>query len=194
MIKSSKKAVKIPVKKLAKKSTKKSASKVVRKSVKKSAEGIGELIVIAHNIRSLHNVGSIFRCADSFGVSKVFLTGYTGAPPDVRISKVALGAEEFVPWEQTRSLARVVTKLRKSGTRIVALENNVNYKITSLKKYKPKFPMALILGEEVKGVTAKILDLCDDIIDIPMYGKKESLNVSVACGVALYGIRANEAK
>src|SRR6476469_3622433 len=150
-----------------------------------------ELILIAHNIRSLHNVGSIFRAADGFGVSKIYLTGYTGAPEGTnagKIHKVALGAEEFVPWEQTRSLVRLIAKLKKTGVRIVALENNVNYKVTSLRKYKPKFPMALILGEEVKGHTKKILDLCDDIIDIPMVGQKESLNVSVACGIALYAL------
>jgi 23S rRNA (guanosine2251-2'-O)-methyltransferase len=148
---------------------------------------------IDHNIRSLHNVGSIFRAADGFGVSKVFLTGYTGAPegPNAgKIHKVALGAEEFVPWEKTRSLARLITKLRKHRIRIVALENNVNYKVTSLIKYKPKFPMALILGEEVKGHSKKILDLVDDIVDIPMQGRKESLNVSVACGIALYALRS----
>jgi tRNA G18 (ribose-2'-O)-methylase SpoU len=150
-----------------------------------------EIYVIAHNIRSLYNVGSIFRCADGFGVSKIYLTGYTGAPEGnnaAKIHKVALGAEEFVPWEQTRSLTRLITKLRKQGVRIVALENNINYKITPLAKYKPKFPMALILGEETKGHTKKILDSVDDIIDFPMQGHKESLNVSVACGIALYGL------
>lgn len=150
----------------------------------------GELYIIAHNIRSMHNVGSIFRAGDGFGVTKIFLTGYTGAPPDTRIHKVALGAEEFIPWEQTRSLARVITKLRKQGVRIAALENNINRKTTLLQRYKPKFPMALILGEEVKGNTKKILDSVDDIIEIPMSGQKESLNVSVACGIALYGIRS----
>lgn len=151
-----------------------------------------EIIVIAHNIRSLHNVGSIFRAADGFGISKIYLTGYTGAPEGSnadKIHKVALGAEKFVPWEQTRSLARVITKLKKSGYRIVALENNVNYKITSLAKYKSKTLTALVLGEEVKGFTKKILDTVDDIVEIPMQGKKESLNVSVACGIALYALR-----
>ena len=150
-----------------------------------------ELYLIAHNIRSLHNVGSIFRNADAFGVTKVFLTGYTGTPPDSRLAKVALGAEEFVPWEYKKSLARVVKKLRAEKVKIAVLENNVNYKVTSLAKYKPKFPLALILGEETKGNTKTILDLADDILEIPMHGQKESLNVSVACGVALYGIVSN---
>ncbi len=151
-----------------------------------------EIFVIAHNIRSLYNVGSIFRACDSFGVTKLYLTGYTGAPVGKnadKIAKVALGAQEFVAWEQTQSLARLITKLRKAKVRIVALENNVRYKITPLSKYKPNFPMALVLGEETKGHVKKILDKMDDIIEIPMQGQKESLNVSVACGVALYGLR-----
>jgi tRNA G18 (ribose-2'-O)-methylase SpoU len=156
--------------------------------VKKSER---KLFVIAHNIRSLHNVGSIFRTADSSGVSKLYLTGYSGAPVGKnadKIHKVALGAEQFVPWEQSKSLVRLVTKLRKDGVRIVALENNANYKIIPLQKYKPKFPMALILGEETKGHTKKILDSVDDIIEIPMHGQKESLNVSVATGIALFAL------
>ncbi len=148
-----------------------------------------QIYVIAHNIRSLHNVGSIFRTADSFGVGKVFLTGYTGSPPDPKIAKVALGAEQFVPWEKSKSLIRVIKKLRTRGVRIIALENNVKYKTVLLNKYKPKFPLAIIMGEETKGHTKKTLDLVDDIIEIPMYGQKESLNVSVACGVTLYALK-----
>ncbi|MDQ3018662.1 MAG: TrmH family RNA methyltransferase [bacterium] len=150
----------------------------------------GSLFIIAHNIRSLHNVGSIFRTADSLGVHKLYLTGYTGTPPDPRLAKVALGAEEFVPWGYTKSVVRLVKKLRQEmpGIRIAALENNVTYKTTELKDYQPSFPLALIIGEETKGNTKKILDLCDDILEIPMQGKKESLNVSVACGIAMYAL------
>lgn len=155
-------------------------------NIKKSNRTNKELIVIAHNIRSLHNVGSIFRTADSFGVSKIILTGYTGAPPDPKIAKVALGAEQFVSWEKNKSLVRVIKKLKTEGVRVVALENNVNRKVYPLDEYKAKFPMALILGEETKGLTKKILDLVDDTVEIRMFGQKESLNVSVACGVALF--------
>lgn len=151
-----------------------------------------ELYLIAHNLRSLHNVGSIFRTADSFGVTKIFLTGYTGTPVGKnadKISKVALGAEEFVPWEKKVRLGPLIKKLRSQGVRIAVLENNVRRKTVALPDYKPNFPLALILGEETKGNTKQILDLADDIIEIPMHGRKESLNVSVACGVALYEIR-----
>lgn len=165
----------------------------MRKSTK--PEKTKQLFVIAHNIRSLHNVGSIFRTADSFGVSKLFLTGYTGVPVGKnvdKIGKVALGAETFVPWEQNKSLVRLVKKLRSEfpGIRIAALENNIPHKTVLLQTYKPKFPMALILGEETKGNTKKILNLVDDILEIPMSGQKESLNVSVAAGVALYALRS----
>lgn len=148
-----------------------------------------ELYIIAHNIRSLHNVGSIFRTADALGATKVFLTGYSGTPPDSKIAKVALGAEEFVPWEQNKSPVRLIKKLKASGVRIAVLENNVKYQTTPLQKYKAKFPLALLLGEETKGSSKKLLELADDIIEIPMQGQKESLNVSVACGIALFALK-----
>src|SRR5262245_17548277 len=89
-----------------------------------------QLYVIAHNIRSLHNVGSIFRTADALGVSKIYLTGYTGTPPDPKIAKVALGAENFVPWEKAKSISHLIKQLRAHNPklRITALENNVKYK------------------------------------------------------------------
>ncbi len=150
------------------------------------------LYIIAHNIRSLHNVGSIFRIADSLGVNKIFLTGYTGAPPDPKIAKVALGAELFVPWEQASSAARLIKKLKKTvpGLSVVALENNVKPPLVSVNitNFRPKFPLALLLGEETKGISKPLLQLADVIVEIPMRGHKESLNVSVACGIAVYAL------
>jgi 23S rRNA (guanosine2251-2'-O)-methyltransferase len=149
-----------------------------------------QLYLIAHNIRSLHNVGSLFRTADSLGVSKIYLTGYTGSPPDPKIAKVALGAENFVPWEKVQSITRLIKRLRSQQPklRIVALENNLSRQTINLAKYKPRFPLALIIGEETKGLTKSILNLVDDIVEIPMRGRKESLNVSVAAGIAVYQI------
>jgi len=152
-----------------------------------------KIFVIVHNIRSLLNVGSIFRTSDAFGVSKLYLTGYTGTPENPvhksRIGKTALGAENFVPWEYSKSPKRLINNLRKQypNISVVALENNT--KATKLQKFKPKFPMALILGEEVGGINKPLLDLCDKVIEIPMAGKKESLNVSVAFGIASYTLR-----
>jgi 23S rRNA (guanosine2251-2'-O)-methyltransferase len=135
-------------------------------------------------------VGSIFRTADTLGISKIYLTGYTGAPPDSKITKVALGAEEFVPWEKAVSATRLIKKLKaaQSGLTIAALENNLSRKTISLSNYKPKFPLALIVGEETRGIPKSLLDLADVIVEIPMRGQKESLNVSVALGIAAYQI------
>jgi tRNA G18 (ribose-2'-O)-methylase SpoU len=150
--------------------------------------------VIAHNIRSLFNVGSLFRTADAFSVSKIYLTGYTPTPElfkhKVKISKTALGAEEFVPWEHKISPVRLVKelKLKHPKIQVVALENNIKGKTIKLNKFKPKFPLVLILGEEVGGVEKPLLKMADKVVEIPMFGQKESLNVSVAFGVAAYEI------
>lgn len=151
-----------------------------------------QFFVIAHNIHSLHNVGSIFRIADAFGVSKIFLTGYTGAPDYYvhrdKIAKVALGAETWVPWEKNRSVLSVIRRLKKDypKIKIVALETADN--AVKLLRFKPKFPLALMLGEERQGIKKSLLKLCDQTVKIPMQGKKESLNVSVAFGIAAYAI------
>ena len=147
--------------------------------------------VIAHNIRSLYNVGSIFRTADAFGIDKIYLTGYTGTPENVihrhKIAKSALGAESFVPWEHQKSAAKLIKALQKQGVEVLALENNVKAK--SLSRVKFRFPLALVLGEETKGIPKPVLRLCNGAVEIPMLGKKESLNVAVAFGIAAYGIR-----
>lgn len=159
-----------------------------------------DIIVIAHNIRSTHNVGSIFRTCEGFGIRKLILTGYTpypAVPGDTRlphiaekltgqIHKTALDAETLVPFEyrETPDLAL----LKAAGYRIVALEQAPNS--TTLTEYSPGEKVALLLGEEVHGIEQSLLSECDDIVEIPMYGKKESFNVSVATGIALYALTA----
>jgi len=149
-----------------------------------------KIYLILHNIRSTHNVGSIFRTADAVGVSKIYLTGYTPSPFDKlgklekNFSKTALGAEKSVEWAKTKNLTPLLTKLKKEGAQIVALEQDAHSTIYSM--FKPKFPIALLLGNEVSGVDKSVLKKCDHIIEIPMRGQKESLNVSVAAGVALF--------
>jgi tRNA G18 (ribose-2'-O)-methylase SpoU len=151
-----------------------------------------DFFIIAHNIRSLYNVGSIFRTGDAFGVTKIYLTGYTGTPakPEhaAKISKVALGAETWIPWEKSPTAFALIRSLKKLYPKItiIGLENNIKAK--SLNKFKPKFPLALILGEERQGIAKPLIKLCDEIVEIPMLGKKESLNVSVAFGIAAYHI------
>lgn len=149
-----------------------------------------EFYIIAHNIRSLFNVGSIFRTADAFGVTKIYLTGYTGQPGHYvhgpKIAKSALGAEKFVPWEHQKSATKLIKELKAKNIQIIALENKV--KSIKLSEFKPKFPLALVLGEEARGIKKDLLKLCNKTVEIPMHGKKESLNVSVAFGVAAYEI------
>jgi len=153
-----------------------------------------KFIVICDSIRSLHNVGSVFRTADGAGIDKIYLCGITGHPDvpkaERKISKVALGAQDFIEWEYVKQSWRLVDKLKKEGYQIVSLEQTP--KSISYTKFKPKFPLALIIGNEGKGVKKSLLKRSDRIIDIPMRGQKESLNVSVALGIAAYRIRSFE--
>ena len=142
------------------------------------------IYVLLNNIRSLHNVGSIFRTSDGARVKKIFLCGQTGYPPREEITKTALGAEECVPWEYYIDPIDCIKKLKKRGIRIVALEQTK--KSIDCTKFKPKYPLCMVVGHEIDGVQDKILSLCDAVIEIPMYGKKRSLNVSVAFGIAVY--------
>lgn len=149
-----------------------------------------QIRLIAHNIRSLWNVGSLFRTCDGMGVEKLYLTGYTGRPPRKEITKTALGAEEFVEWEHVDEPMRVVEDLKKEGWNIVSLEQTE--KSVALSEFEPEFPLCLIIGNEIAGVRDDLLEASDAVVEIPMFGKKESLNVAVAAGVALYGIRAKK--
>lgn len=146
-----------------------------------------EFRALAINIRSAHNVGSIFRTADGAGISKIYLGGYTPAPPNAKISKTALGAEKSVPWERIKQIGRFIDGMKKSGWFIIALENKTK-RATDYRRFRPRFPLLLIVGGEVGGIPPLILKRADKIVNIPMRGKKESLNVSVAFGIAAYKI------
>jgi len=151
----------------------------------------GKLYVVCDSIRSLENIGSIFRTADAIGADKIYLCGISGTPPNHKISKTALGAEETVPFEYHKQTWRLIDKLKNKKTErvyIVALEQDK--RAIDIRKFKPKFPMALILGNEVKGISKKNLKKADKIVYLPMIGKKESLNVSVAFGIAGYIIKS----
>jgi len=148
---------------------------------------MNKFYIICDNIRSLENIGSIFRTADALNVDKIFLGGICGQPPHPKISKTALGAEKNISWEHHWQTWRIIDKLKKEKVSIVVLEQTKN----SLPyiKFKPKFPLALVIGNEVKGVSPSVLKRADQVIHLPMLGNKESLNVSVAFGVAGYYIR-----
>lgn len=142
--------------------------------------------IVLPDIRSCHNVGAFFRTADACGVDFLYLTGYTATPPKPQIDKVALGAEKWMPWKQYQSAVRLVKSLKAKGVKIVALEKNADS--TDIGQTEFTGPLALIVGNEVDGVSPEILALADAVVHIPMYGKKESLNVSVAGGIAMYVI------
>lgn len=143
-----------------------------------------KFVLILPNIRSAHNVGAMFRTADGAGVDKIYLTGYTPCPPHPRLDKVSLGAEKWMPWEYSKQTGKVLIQLKEQGYKIVALEQTK--KSVNIYKYQPKFPLALIVGNEKTGVTKSMLKYCDDAIELPMQGRKKSLNVSVAAGIAMF--------
>ncbi|MBC7836261.1 TrmH family RNA methyltransferase [Acetobacteraceae bacterium] len=147
--------------------------------------------LVLHNIRSVHNVGSIFRSADAAGISRIILSGYTPGPldrfgnPRKDFTKVSLGAEKSVPWIQKKTIASVLKELKKENCFLVAVEQDA--RSTSLFDFQaPNKPLAVVMGNEVRGVSPQVLKQCDAIVEIPMRGKKESLNVSVAAGIALF--------
>ncbi|NOX36411.1 MAG: RNA methyltransferase [Calditrichaeota bacterium] len=142
------------------------------------------VITVLDNIRSLYNVGSIFRTADGVRMEALYLTGITGYPPRKEIEKTALGATETVPWKYWKDARQAVQQLKQSGYTILALEHTTESVPYSEVQYR--FPLALILGNEVFGVQDELLPLVDAAIEIPMLGAKQSLNVSVAFGVVAY--------
>ena len=153
------------------------------------------MLLILHNIRSSHNVGSMFRTADGAGVERIILSGYTPDHLDPKgkerrdFVKVSLGAEKFVPYSRAKQLSPALKKLKADGYTIVALE--LTDTAVNIFDYKPKAgeKLALVMGNEVRGISTQSLKHCDVVVQIPMHGKKESLNVGVACGIALFTLR-----
>jgi 23S rRNA (guanosine2251-2'-O)-methyltransferase len=142
-------------------------------------------ILWLHNIRSLHNVGAAFRSADAFGIREIWLSGYTPVPPRAEITKTAIGAEEHVQWKQISAIDQALKELKSRGYTILGLEQTQNS--TMIHDYTPhSHNICLVLGNEVTGISDDILQHIDEAIEIPQFGMKHSLNVSVAAGVALY--------
>jgi 23S rRNA (guanosine2251-2'-O)-methyltransferase len=160
------------------------------------------IVLLVHNIRSTHNVGAIFRSAEGFGVSHIYLSGYSPYPKledDLRlphiadlmtkkISKTALGAEASVPFSYHESPP--LELLKQQGFAVVGLEQEARSQ--NIREYDPPKKLGLLLGEEVEGIEERYRKLCDELIEIPMVGKKESFNVSVATGIALYALTAHD--
>lgn len=144
------------------------------------------LIVVLDNVRSLHNVGSVFRTSDAYLVEKIFLCGITAVPPSAEIHKTALGAEDTVQWEYAENTVAVVDSLKANGYEVIAIEQveesvSLNdFVIDDNRKY------AVIFGNEVKGVQQSVIDQCDACIELPQFGTKHSLNVSVTAGIVIW--------
>jgi tRNA G18 (ribose-2'-O)-methylase SpoU len=148
------------------------------------------LVVVLENIRSVHNVGAVFRTADGAGFGHIICAGYTPDPSDGRIAKVSLGAEKAISWQRAADAATACADLKKQGFGIIVLETGPQS--TDLFAANiPAGPLALVFGHEVMGVSAEVLALADHRLRIPMRGVKESLNVSVAAGIAMYAVTQN---
>lgn len=144
------------------------------------------IVVVLDNIRSLHNVGSVFRTSDALLVERVLLCGITGTPPDREIHRTALGAENSVSWEHSESTAGALERLRGQGYRVVAVEQAERSQ--GLDLYRPRLGVkyALVFGNELRGVAQEVVDFSDDCIEIPQFGTKHSFNISVAVGIVLW--------
>jgi tRNA G18 (ribose-2'-O)-methylase SpoU len=145
--------------------------------------------VILESIRSSYNVGSIFRTSDGAMIEHLYLCGYTPAPPKKEILKTALGSTESIKWTYEKDPVKIIAELKKLGIKICALEQTSrtipHYEIN----YKKHFPICLIIGNEITGVSQELIDLCDFSIELPQYGIKQSLNVAVAYGIAVFKLR-----
>lgn len=146
------------------------------------------IVLVLDNIRSAHNVGSAFRTADAFGVDKIYLGGICPVPPSPELRKVALGAEEVVPFEHVSDVVDLVHRLQAEGYTVIAVEQTVNsVKLDGMAEKPVRY--ALVFGNEVAGVQQEVVDACDFALEIPQKGTKHSLNVSVSIGVVLWGMQ-----
>ncbi|MCF6131063.1 RNA methyltransferase [Flavobacterium wongokense] len=146
------------------------------------------IIIVLDDIRSLHNIGSVFRTSDAFLIEKIYLCGITAIPPNKEIHKTALGATETVSWEYQKDVLSVIENLKKENVSVFAIEQVENavflqdFKVAKDKKY------ALVFGNEVFGVSQKAIEICDGTIEIPQLGTKHSLNISVSAGIVVWDL------
>ena len=152
------------------------------KSIKKTP-----LIVVLDNIRSLNNIGSIFRTCDAFLVSKIYLCGITAQPPNRKINKTALGSTESVEWEYFKSTKKIIEKLKSKGVKIWSIEQvEKAQKLNEIEEIDKGIVHAVVFGNEIKGVSQEIIDISNNTIEIDQYGTKHSLNVTVAAGIVVW--------
>ncbi|TVQ02526.1 MAG: TrmH family RNA methyltransferase [Balneolaceae bacterium] len=164
---------------------------ILQQNLKRSSPLKDSFILWLHDIRSLHNVGAVFRCADAFGIRELWLSGFTPVPPRSEITKTAIGAEEYVTWKKIDDEIAAISELKKNGYLVLGLEQT-DSSILIRDLETTGNPVCLILGNEVTGIDSKLLDHLDATVEIPQFGMKHSLNVSVAAGVALYAFLMKE--
>ena len=164
-----------------------STKEILSQNLKRHAPGKMEhLVAVLHDVRSMHNVGAAFRNADAFGIKKLILSGFSPCPPRPEITKTAIGAEEFVDWESTDSISGRLHELKNEGYQIIALEQtDQSILITDYIPPEDK-KVCLVFGNEVTGLDEELLPDVDQFVEIPQYGHKHSLNVSVSVGVTFY--------
>ena len=150
------------------------------------------IVVVLDHVRSLYNVGSVFRSSDAFRIEGVFLCGITARPPHPEIHKTALGAEESVPWKYFERTEDAVSLLKEEGYTVLAVEQCEGSTMLQNFQRQPDKKYAIVLGNEVKGVQQQIVDSCDGCLEIPQFGTKHSLNVSVAAGIVLWHLSKKE--
>ena len=146
------------------------------------------IIVILDDIRSLHNIGSVFRTADAFLIEKIYLCGITAVPPNKEIHKTALGATETVTWEYAKDVLEVIATLKEDKTKIFSIEQTENAIMLNNFGVQPNEKYALIFGNEVKGVSQEAINQSDGVIEIPQLGSKHSLNISVSAGIVIWDL------
>ena len=146
------------------------------------------LIVVLDNIRSLNNIGSVFRTSDAFRIEKIYLCGITATPPHKDIQKTALGSTASVDWEYTANTLDLVESLQTDGIQVLSIEQAEDATMLNEFTPKPNQTYALVFGNEVKGVSQEVVNISDGVIEIPQYGTKHSLNISVSCGVVLWDL------
>ncbi|MBP6343028.1 MAG: RNA methyltransferase [Candidatus Omnitrophica bacterium] len=162
---------------------------IVERQVTKSSGERLPFCVVLNSIRSLYNVGSLFRTADGIGIEKLWLCGITGYPPQSGIAKTALGAEENVPWDYRKDILSLLRELKGQGYQIVLLEQIAES--IPHDQFNPQAPVCLVVGNEISGISDELLTLCDAAVEIDMSGIKNSLNVAVAFGIIGYHIRSH---
>lgn len=147
------------------------------------------VVVVLDNVRSLHNVGAVFRTADAFALHGLCLCGITATPPSAEIHKTALGAEDTVAWTYHADTLEAVIALKREGYKLLAVEQVEGSTSLSDLTLSPNDKVALVMGNEVKGVRQEVIDICDGAIEIPQYGTKHSLNVSVSAGIVMWEVQ-----